>query len=152
MKSKNKKALGVAAMAMIMVVVGSGSAFAGSVTWLNAAYNYGGTSYLRENVYGSNSIDIGDSSKYTGWIDTKYSDGAWTEKNDLFGDCLDSNYSGQVYAHSCLSGDIYQRWYEISTNSGWCLMDEQTGLVLDAKPAVYTNTNYGDRDLNQRWD
>ncbi|WP_157597328.1 hypothetical protein [Streptacidiphilus rugosus] len=124
------------------------------MTWQDAAYNHGwsSSSFLTENPY-NNSLHLGEVDvHYSYWTDTAHSDGGYTEVNEGSGNCLDSNYSGQAYTHNCLSGDMYQRWYEISTNSGWCLWDLQTGKVLDANPTVYTNTNYGDGDSYQRWE
>lgn len=140
------------ASGVLLTVAGSSNAFAGDVSWQNAYYAGGlNVAYLSDS---QNIIQL-SSPGYThdGWTDTKYSDGGWTEVNDASGRCLDSNYSGNVYPHSCVSGDIYQRWYEISTPTGWALGDEQTGLFLDADDThgVYTNTNYGNSDSHQRW-
>jgi hypothetical protein len=134
--------------------LGCADAFAGTVTWDNVYQSQNGyDGYLSES-YGAGGIEIGVSGfPNMEWIDTKFSDGAWTEVNEWSGHCLDSNFSGSVYPHSCISGDLYQRWYEISTPTGWALEDEETGLFLDYSDSVgiYTNTNYGDSDSHQRW-
>ncbi|MFI1769803.1 RICIN domain-containing protein [Streptomyces sp. NPDC020800] len=127
---------------------------ASAVTWDNAWFSGDKTDAYLSESYGAGGIQLGVSGfPNMEWNDTKYSDGAWTEVNKWSGHCLDSNSNGKVYPHGCIGGDRYQRWYEISTPTGWALEDEATGLFLDCDNShgVYTNRNYGDRDSHQRW-
>ncbi|MFF4507595.1 hypothetical protein [Streptomyces sp. NPDC001401] len=146
------KALLVTQAAALSVVLGVSNASA--VTWNNSYYGRNNSDAYLSESYGAGGIQLGASGlPNMEWKDTKYSDGAWTEINKWSGHCLDSNSSGSVYPHSCIRGDLYQRWYEISTPTGWALEDEATGRFLDVDDShgVYTNTNHGDGDSHQRW-
>jgi hypothetical protein len=171
-KSTTRRMAGRIAVAMAIVGIATtmtaGQAFAGDVTWLNAATDL----YLT----GNGLIDAGSSDSlitanaYVGlsgqtWTDTRQSNGTWTEANDAIAGCLDSNAEwgtyGAAYLHTC-NGGGYQDWYELDTSTGWALEDYQTGLFLDggngpsangqfADVNVFTNSNFGNSDLYQRW-
>jgi hypothetical protein len=182
--SRSRFALAVAG-ATVLVVAGSGAAFASSngtdITWQNAATGY----YLQG---GDSTIDQGNTrsvftapdpgvqncgpSNYeiacdpTWWDDTRQSNGTWTELSTWDNGCLDSNNQwttyGNAYTHTCISGDVYQEWFEVYTATGWYLEDAETGLYLDggngpnangqfAANQIFTNSNYGNSDSYQRW-
>ncbi|MFE9802041.1 RICIN domain-containing protein [Streptomyces goshikiensis] len=87
------------------------------------------------------------------WYDQRQSDGSYRQVHYASGAayCLDGNY-GQAYVMECNGGD-WQRWWEISTPTGWALMNVHTGYVLEdnGSGSIRTNVNYGDSNSNQRW-
>jgi hypothetical protein len=133
-----------------LVLGASGVASAdGNVTWVNAKWsgyrlgNSGGKVFLGNATFS--------------WHDVQNSDGSWNEVSNLDGQCLTGYYT-QIYTEPCNSGkdgtNWWERWYEVSTNSGWKLKNRETGYILDAGDPgnVYGNaTDYGDGDPNQRW-
>ncbi|MFJ4093040.1 hypothetical protein ACIPYS_15775 [Kitasatospora sp. NPDC089913] len=92
------------------------------------------------------------------WYDEQTNDGSYVERGAIR-TCL-TNYNDLVYTEPC-DGDAsanasnwYQRWYEISTPTGWKLQNRMTGRILDSNEygQVYTLGDFGDSDLNQRWE
>ncbi|MET9692963.1 hypothetical protein ABZY81_31640 [Streptomyces sp. NPDC006514] len=129
----------------------------GSVTWTNVAT---GRCLSYDNL-----VSGPDSSVYTtdclprggqfsvSWKDAQASDGSWTQKT-MDNRCLTS-FGNSVYLENCAGNaddtNWYERWYELSTTTGWKLKNRMTGMILDSNAAgdVYAissnGTNY------QRW-
>ncbi|MEW2490389.1 hypothetical protein [Streptomyces sp. NPDC048411] len=88
------------------------------------------------------------------WYDIQNSDGSWNEQGGL--GCL-TGYGRQVYTEPCDSRrdmtNWWQRWYEISTPTGWKLQNKQTNYILDdaGNGAIYANENDVSTSKNQRW-
>ncbi|MGW6876059.1 hypothetical protein ACWGHA_27435 [Streptomyces xanthophaeus] len=157
MKNKALKAIAVSAAIIPVLLATSGSASAdGNVTWSNKRTGkYIGTMASGPNkgkVY--NNLSGGANS----WYDQRNSDGSYNQVSRyLPGYCLTA-YGSEVYTEKCNATpdgtNWYQRWYEVSTATGWKLQNKQSGAILDdnGNGTIYANgTDYGNSNLNQRW-
>ncbi|WP_329467096.1 hypothetical protein [Streptomyces sp. NBC_01431] len=154
MKKMNiAKSLLVAAVIPTLLMAASGSASAGTgVTWKNGQTGY----YLLADKAGS-VWDSDLTNDQNVWSDISNSDGSWNEVNAYNAQCL-TGYYRQVYTENCNYGtdgtNWWERWYEISTSTGWKLQNRETGYILDddGHGDVYANSNdVGNSDHNQRW-
>ncbi|MEU9986247.1 hypothetical protein AB0E10_05435 [Streptomyces sp. NPDC048045] len=148
------KALLVATAVPALLVSTSAAASAdGWVTWKNQKSGL----YLTANNSGAVKGDWampGVNETAYQWYDTSNSDGSYNESNG-YGMCL-VGYYRQVYTEGCNSRrdqtNWWQRWYEISTSSGWKLKNRQTGWILDDEGHGGIYANSGDyNNSNQRW-
>ncbi|MGW3202715.1 hypothetical protein [Streptomyces sp. NPDC001135] len=154
MKRKMAKALMVAAAVPALLVSTSGAASAdGWVTWKNVKSGYYLTANSGGTVKGDWAMPGVNENDYQ-WYDQSNGDSSYTEYNG-WGMCL-VGYYRQVYTENCSKGrdqsNWWQRWYEVSTNSGWKLKNRQTGWILDDEGhgGIYANsTDYN--NSNQRW-
>ncbi|MFI1165786.1 hypothetical protein ACH4UM_19765 [Streptomyces sp. NPDC020801] len=154
MKQKLVKSLLAVAAVPALVAVASAPAQAdGWVTWKNVKTG----NYLlfdgNGNVKGGWAAP-GTSWDYD-WYDFQNSDGSYNEAPGG-GNCL-TGYYRQVYTESCNARrdqtNWWQRWYEISTSTGWKLKNRETGYILDDEGhgGIYANVNDVNSSQNQRW-
>lgn len=157
MKRKNVARALVAAAAVPAFLMGTaGQSFAdGNVTWHNGTGDWLGTIASGNN---RGAVVTGLSGGGNSWHDQQNSDGSWNEvSNYLPGYCL-TGYYRSVYTEPCNATkdgtNWWERWYEISTPTGWKLQNRETGYILDddGNGNIYANVNdAGDGDRNQRW-
>ncbi|MFE9571789.1 hypothetical protein ACFYMW_25235 [Streptomyces sp. NPDC006692] len=149
------KALVIAAAVPALVMTASGAASAdGWVSWTNNNSNLLLQADFNGTVKGA-AFPSSSSSWSADWFDTQNSDGSWNEANGASGGCL-VGYYRQVYTEACHAyrdgTNSWQRWSEISTNTGWKLQNRQTGYVLDdaGSGGIYANEKDWNNS-NQRW-
>ncbi|MFF3389998.1 hypothetical protein ACFYW1_03450 [Streptomyces sp. NPDC002669] len=133
----------------LTLAISSPASADGYITWQNKRTN----KYLTATDDGVR----GDSNRTDNatWVDIANSDGSYNEWSPGRG-CL-TGYYRSVYTEPCSSGQSdatnwWQRWWEISTSSGWKLQNRQTGYVLDddGYGNIYANSTDWNNS-NQRW-
>ncbi len=143
MKRKMAKALLVATAVPALLVSTSVAASAdGWVTWKNQKSGYYLTANSGGTVKGNWAMPGVNETEYQ-WYDTSNSDGSYNESNGYGTEGCNSRRDQTNW---------WQRWYEISTSSGWKLKNRQTGWILDDEGhgGIYANsTDYN--NSNQRW-
>ncbi|MFJ4672773.1 RICIN domain-containing protein [Kitasatospora purpeofusca] len=160
MSKRNTMRTLAALSAIPFLIISSGAASASAsqtasnvVSWKNAATR---NCLLHNTWINRDQVSAGScftSNSEHNWLESQESDGSWS----MVGYAMDgywtltSYWNNSVYLESPTANNSYQRWWEISTTTGWKLQSVATNYILDSNNSgsVYAIGDNGGN--NQRW-